>query len=53
MLGMGVFLLLLVGAAEGLGGGGLARGGALDLVGNLEVVDDAGFESVELDCLQV
>ena len=53
MLGHGVFLLLMEGAAERLGSGSLAGGGALDLVWDLEIVDDAGLERVELDCLQV
>ena len=43
----------MVGASEGLGGGGLAWGGAIDLVRSLEVVKDMTFELDELVGLQV
>ena len=43
----------MVGAAEGLVGGGLALGGAIDLLRHLEGVKDMTFELDELVGLQV
>ena len=46
MLREGLFLLILVGASKGLGDGGLALGGAIDLVRHLEGVK---YEALKLD----